>query len=85
MKYELCDGVTIENIDGETILITSKGDTAVLNESAQAILSHVLSGVDCTSAVQTVADMYDADSTTIRDDAKRFLSRLMEKELIKPV
>lgn len=82
MKYELCEGVTIENIDGQNILTTERGDAAVLNETAQAILSHVLGETDCTSAVQKLADVYNVDSNTVREDAEQLLSELMEKQLI---
>ena len=85
MKYELCKDVTIENIDGQSILITESGDAAVLNESAESILSYILSGTDCTSVAEKLADVYHIDENTIIKDIKRLLSELMAKQLIKPI
>ena len=83
MKYGLCTDVTIENIDGQSILITKNGDAAVLNETAHTILSYVLNGVDCTSTATKLADVYHIDEHTISEDMKRLVSELVDKKLIR--
>ncbi|MDR1247169.1 MAG: PqqD family protein [Clostridiales Family XIII bacterium] len=83
MNYELCEGVTIEHIDGHNVLVAEKGDVAVLNRTASCILDNVLDDGGIENAVKSVLDKYSTDGDTARADAEEFIAGLAEKKLIK--
>jgi hypothetical protein len=82
MNCKLCEGVTIENVDGHNILITEKGDVAVLNETAAYILDRLLDADDLENAIQTLTGTYDAEDDTVRADAETFIAGLRERGLL---
>jgi hypothetical protein len=82
MNYKLCEGVTIEHVDGHGILITEKGDAAVLNETAEFILSLLINGNDDKVAIQKVAETYNVDNSIVNSDVEKLVCELADKELI---
>jgi hypothetical protein len=84
MGYELCGGVTMEEVDGESIFTTKQGDAAVLNETAAYIVKLLLDGAGHDAAMEKAAEIYEADRETIRRDIWELMRELTQKELICP-
>lgn len=82
MDFELVEGVTMESVDGNAVLITEKGDAAILNETAARILGLLSEDVGFDEAVGIVASEYLTDESTAAADAKRLLGTLSDKGLI---
>ncbi len=82
MKYKLYKGVTIEHVDGHNVLITERGDAAVLNETAEYILGLLLDGTDYEAVIQKTAKIYKLDRDIVSGDFEKLVRELMDKELI---
>ncbi len=86
MNYKLCEGVTIEHVDGHSILITEKGDAAVLNETAEFILDLIIiNGADDKAAIQKTSEIYNVDSNIVNSDVEKLVCELADKELIESI
>jgi hypothetical protein len=85
MSYKLCEGVTIEQVDGQNVLITEKGDVAVLNETADYILDHLLDDSGIEKAIQKTTETYNTDGAAVRADVEKLIASLIEKDLIQSV
>jgi len=83
MKFKLCDGVTIEHIEGQNILITKNGDVAVFNETAGYALNIMLNDhADVDVAIQKLSARFSVSLKTAREDVEVFLNACTEKELL---
>jgi len=82
MSYKLREGVTIEHVDEQNILITERGDAAVLNKTAEYILSLLLKNADYEEVILKTAEKYKVDINIVRSDVEKLVCELMNKELI---
>lgn len=82
MRYGLCRGVTVEAVDGHTVVITEKGDAVVLNETAGFMLNTILEERSFEDAVRTGVECYDVDENTIRSDWEEFLRETINKNIL---
>ena len=82
MKYQLSRGVTIERVDGQSIMITEAGDAAVLNETAGYILDHLLNGEKIDTIVQSTLQNYEVEYSVVTKDIEALLLALKNKGLI---
>lgn len=82
MGYKLCERVSIEHVDGHDILITERGDAAVLNETAEYVLNCLLNRIGYEEVIQKTSEIYDTDSSIVTKDVEVLVCELMNKELL---
>lgn len=82
MRYKLSEGVTIEHVDGNNILVSDDGAAAILNDTATSILRPITDGEDCGETAQKLANAYEMEVAIVVSDVEEFLHDLMEKNLI---
>lgn len=74
MRYELADGVAIEDTGGVTVLTTVAGDAAILNGTAHAVLELLLSVPG--AVVDRMAAEYEAPRHAIEADVEEVVEKL---------
>ena len=82
MKYKLCNGVTIEYVDGHNVLITDRGDAAVFNETAEYIFHLLINNTDYDTLIQKVTETYNIDTDTAYKDIPKLVFELIDKSII---
>lgn len=83
MKYKLKNGVSMETIEENRILVTEAGDTAILNDLAGEIICEVMEGCDSCGIIDNIAVEYtDTDRNVIKADVDDFLFELSEKAFL---
>jgi len=82
MSFILENGVSIECVDGQSIMITAVGDAAVLNETADYMLKELLKGVEKDAIVNMIVTKYEIDVDTVLKDLDNLVHELMNKKLI---
>ena len=83
MKYQLNNGVSLETIEENHILVTEDGDTAVLNDLAGEIVCLVMDGSDSNGITDHIAGEYaDTDRYVIMSDVEELLSELASKNFL---
>lgn len=82
MSYKLGNGVTIENVDGNSILITERGDAAVLNETGAYILDLLLKNNGYEDVIDKIKEIYKVDSNIVGNDVQKLVCELINKGLI---
>ncbi len=89
MKLKLKEGILIQEVAGEKILMASgmgEGDYSrmiVLNPSA-ALLAEALIERSCTlqQLVEILTDVYDADEVSVAKDVEEWLEQLWELRVL---
>jgi hypothetical protein len=84
MNYKLCEDVTIEEVDNNSILVSEKGDAAILNETAAQILKLLLAGQEVQKIAEIIAKDYGIDEHTVRNDVEELICELADKKLVLP-
>ena len=82
MIYELCEGVTLEDVDGSTVLIDEQGNAAILNDMATDILPRLLSPIDHVELYKIISDEYGVSLNTSCSDIDDFISEMIDKGLL---
>lgn len=85
MQYEWKDGVTMENIGSQSMLLTKEGDVAVLNESGKFILEQINAGQDNEQIESAMTDKYGISFDTAKRDLNHLLQTLEEKQMIRRI
>ena len=85
MQYERKDGVTMENIGSQIMLLSEEGDVAVLNESGKFILEQMNAGKDNAQIEAAMIDKYGITSDTAKRDLNNLLQTLEEKQMIRRI
>ncbi len=82
MKHTIAPGVAYQMVAGEALLVDlSKGVAIGLNDTGSLIWS-LLETRDLDAVVDAVAERFDIDETTARDDVDSFLSDLSKRGLL---
>lgn len=81
--YALFDGVSLNEIDGKTVLFSLKtGDSFGLNESAAIMLKKVIDD-GFSAALDACAELFEADRAIIETDLRELLAELEGNQLLK--
>ncbi len=81
MRYQLCQGVSLEELDGNMVIITEKGDAATLNETGSFLLSGLIEqGLEET--ISKLRTEFTGLSRSWYEETEAFISSLKEKNLI---
>ena len=83
-RFRLVDGVTLNEIDGKTVLFSMKsGDSFGLNESAAVLLKSLLDS-DFDSAVAACAQLFEVTEDVIRPDLTELIEHLTGEGILVP-
>jgi len=82
MLVELREGVTLERVDDEGIVVdTIKGRYISLNRSALEILDALLGETDLDSVLTRLSEQFDVSREKLADDIEKLKGQLAELEL----
>jgi hypothetical protein len=82
VRYELSSGTVIENVDGTSVVTSSNGDAAVLNETAGAMLESLLETQDIDATVMSIVERYDVSEQDARTDVSNFIADLAKTGIL---
>lgn len=82
MSYRLTLGTVLEDVGGTAVIISGDGDTAVLNESANAMLSTLLSCESIEIAINNLSDIYTTNRDTISLDLQSIVRDLTTRKML---
>lgn len=82
-KYSLYEGASMETVDGHSMMLTEKGDVAVLNKTGQYVVLKLLEGTSLEEAVCLLSEEYGIDMAVANNDAVHILNELEEKHFLK--
>jgi hypothetical protein len=79
MGYALSEGTVLERVGDEAVLVSAKGDTAILNETANFLISQLLSGSSLETAAFSICKEYQVPEDIAATDMKGLVDQLGEK------
>ena len=77
MVCRLSEGATLEVIDGESVLVTGQGDTAILNETGSVVIRKLLEGKTLEEAAAYLSENYLADAEQALADSIALVDSLL--------
>lgn len=75
MKYKLCDGVSLENVEGNLILVMAQGDVAILNDTAGIIVKKIIEEPD-NNIIDYLYKKYSIEKDNLRADTEELIMEL---------
>ena len=82
--YRLCHGTTMEDIDGNIVLLKDNGDAVTMNDTAAEILKLVITK-GTLPAGDILREKYDVDAINIGNDIDELTQELVRSDLIEPI
>jgi hypothetical protein len=76
MAFRLTDMTTREIVNGETVLLSDSGDTAVLNSMAASMLDLLLTSGDISQAQSAILADYEVEQPEVGHDVQTFIHSL---------
>ncbi len=85
MSWQAVDGVFVEEIDGEMILLDSAGNRYLtLNETGAAIFDSAKAGSSLDSIVERLVEGWAVSPEVARSRATDFISKLVDAKILAP-
>ena len=75
--YAVTEGTAIEDVGGITVIMSNRGDSAILNGTADAILRITLTGKDELAIAEMMTDLYDVSEDAALEDVRSVHMQLL--------
>ncbi len=84
MKYIVSDNFTTTDVLGEMVIVPvgknvkENGNMLAINKTGEFILERITKGVDSKDIIEEMVKTFDAESSLIEADFRKFTSRMIE-------